>query len=271
MKSVTYTLFLMLGISLMWVVSCKQEMKEEQTVVNLDQPGYITTGDVIRFQFSELPSIQKNEDSVNIPESELSILDSVVAYLSGNPGEMLHISGYYSAQEDTIQGFENLGIARATFLAGLLQERGVDPGRISTQGVMQDLSFDTEDRLQDGYRLVFRKQEIKQAGAFDRTVYFWAAEKLMTYDAELKDYIPAVQKYMQEQPQVKMVLTGHTDYNGNHLLGKMRAESLAGYFAMYGIDTSRVIIRSEGPDKPVAPNDTQENKQKNRRVEITFE
>jgi chemotaxis protein MotB len=35
-----------------------------------------------------------------------------------------------------------------------------------------------------------------------------------------------------------------------------------------GIDGSRITAVGHGPDKPVAPNDTAENREKNRRIEV---
>lgn len=255
------------------MISACQSEKSADTAeaVSLDQPAIISANEGILFMFPELPSIQMNEPGVLVPDASKGIFDSILTFMQANPDQVLVITGYYSPAEEGAEGYENLGMARADHLAGMLKDAGVEGNKITMHSVMEDLVFDDAGMLQDGYRLAFKKIEMKAAGAYDRTVLFWAAEKLMTFDPELKDYIPAVRKYMEENPGVKMVLTGHTDENGNHLLGKMRAEALADYFSLYGIDTSRVVIRSEGPDKPVAPNDTQENKGKNRRVEIVFE
>jgi outer membrane protein OmpA-like peptidoglycan-associated protein len=36
----------------------------------------------------------------------------------------------------------------------------------------------------------------------------------------------------------------------------------------HGVDAARITIIGKGPDQPVAPNDTPENKERNRRIEI---
>jgi outer membrane protein OmpA-like peptidoglycan-associated protein len=42
------------------------------------------------------------------------------------------------------------------------------------------------------------------------------------------------------------------------------------YILSKGIDTSRISSKGYGETKPVAPNDTPENRQLNRRVEFTI-
>ena len=67
-------------------------------------------------------------------------------------------------------------------------------------------------------------------------------------------------------------IIGHTDNIGgrdyNSELSYKRAESVANYLINKGIDKSTLKIKGLGSEKPIAPNDTEENKAKNRRVEF---
>ncbi len=53
-------------------------------------------------------------------------------------------------------------------------------------------------------------------------------------------------------------------------LSQQRAETVKQYFIVNGINADRIISVGNGGTKPVAPNDTEENMQKNRRTDISF-
>ncbi len=69
-------------------------------------------------------------------------------------------------------------------------------------------------------------------------------------------------------------LAGHTDNTGsmqnNMRLSKERAESVKAYLVSKGANASRIEATGYGPSQPIAPNNTNEGRQKNRRVEFTL-
>ena len=71
---------------------------------------------------------------------------------------------------------------------------------------------------------------------------------------------------------IKVGVYGHTDSRGglwfNMKLSKDRAASVMKYLVDHGIDKGRLESEGFGPKKPVAPNDTEEGRAKNRRVEF---
>lgn len=72
----------------------------------------------------------------------------------------------------------------------------------------------------------------------------------------------------------EVVVTGHTDNVGsesdNMLLAKNRAEAVAQYLSMRpGLETLDTATQAFGETRPIATNDTEEGRQRNRRVEIT--
>jgi OmpA-OmpF porin, OOP family len=70
----------------------------------------------------------------------------------------------------------------------------------------------------------------------------------------------------------RISLEGHTDSEGddasNLALSKSRAKSVAEYLVKKGIEANRVTSDGFGETRPIAPNDTAENKAKNRRVDM---
>lgn len=77
---------------------------------------------------------------------------------------------------------------------------------------------------------------------------------------------------MKENPTIKIELEGHTDNVGNPTsllkLSQDRVLAVKAYLERKGIAKDRVTGKGYGGAKPIAPNDTEENRQRNRRVEF---
>ena len=77
---------------------------------------------------------------------------------------------------------------------------------------------------------------------------------------------------LKNNPQTKIEIAGHTDNVGdarlNLALSENRAKVILNYLAQRGISEDRLMYKGYGGSRPVAPNDSEENKRKNRRVEI---
>ena len=77
---------------------------------------------------------------------------------------------------------------------------------------------------------------------------------------------------MKENPKARLIIAGHTDNVGdarlNEYLSENRAKVIANYLTDKGILSTRLIPRGFGGSKPLAPNDNEENRKKNRRVEF---
>ena len=78
------------------------------------------------------------------------------------------------------------------------------------------------------------------------------------------------------QPKGHTRIEGHTDSKGddayNQKLSERRAESVKKWLVEKdGLDGSRMTTKGWGEAKPVAPNDTDANRQKNRRVQAIVE
>jgi outer membrane protein OmpA-like peptidoglycan-associated protein len=90
---------------------------------------------------------------------------------------------------------------------------------------------------------------------------------------ELRKMVEIIKQY----PTMKITIAGHTD-DGNgesarylQKLSIRRAEAVKNYFAIHGIDKDRIQTVGYGKDKPIAPNNTDEDRQKNRRVEFIID
>lgn len=79
---------------------------------------------------------------------------------------------------------------------------------------------------------------------------------------------------MKAVPDATLEIGGHTDTTGseerNIELSSERANSIKQFMVMNGLDADRLISRGYGSQYPMAPNDSPENMQKNRRTEFTL-
>jgi outer membrane protein OmpA-like peptidoglycan-associated protein len=78
---------------------------------------------------------------------------------------------------------------------------------------------------------------------------------------------------LKENPSIKVEVGGHTDAVGSEIakqkMSEKRAESAKKYLMdKFNISGDRMIIKGYGSTKPIADNNTQEGRSKNRRVEF---
>jgi outer membrane protein OmpA-like peptidoglycan-associated protein len=77
---------------------------------------------------------------------------------------------------------------------------------------------------------------------------------------------------MQKRPNMKILVKGHTSSEGgddyNMKLSETRAQSVKQYLISQGIVSERIASKGFGETQPVATNDTEDGRQRNRRVEF---
>ena len=79
-------------------------------------------------------------------------------------------------------------------------------------------------------------------------------------------------RFLNENPGIRIEVGGHTDNVGtasyNLQLSLKRAQAVGGHLVSHGIDPARLTQKGYGAQKPLALNDTEENRQINRRIEF---
>lgn len=77
---------------------------------------------------------------------------------------------------------------------------------------------------------------------------------------------------LKHHPKMIIEIVGHTDNVGdprmNMYLSELRAKAVSNYLFNKGISPNRLTHKGKGQDQPISANDTEENRQKNRRVEF---
>jgi len=79
-------------------------------------------------------------------------------------------------------------------------------------------------------------------------------------------------KLMQQQPDLKLRVEGHTDNQGNaasnQILSEKRSQSVVAWLTAHTVASSRLSAKGFGQTQPVADNTTDDGRAKNRRVEL---
>lgn len=84
--------------------------------------------------------------------------------------------------------------------------------------------------------------------------------------------LDSVAVVLNKYPQTLLDIDGHTDSTGsaqyNQALSERRAVSVARYLSSRNVDSRRLLVVGFGETRPVAPNETEQGKAANRRVEV---
>jgi OOP family OmpA-OmpF porin len=93
-----------------------------------------------------------------------------------------------------------------------------------------------------------------------------------TLKPESDSVLQRVLAFLQKDPTLKLEVQGHTDNVGsddyNQKLSDARSKSVLAWIVQHGVAADRLSFRGYGKTHPVATNDTDEGRAKNRRVEI---
>ena len=119
--------------------------------------------------------------------------------------------------------------------------------------------------------VVILKEEEKQVmkKAFENLEYKTNSEVILSSSFSGLDELANL---MGTNANWKLRISGHTDNVGartaNMTLSKRRAESVKKYLVSKGIAADRFEVMYFGPDQPIAPNNTEDGRARNRRVEM---
>jgi OmpA-OmpF porin, OOP family len=158
---------------------------------------------------------------------------------------------------------------------------------VAAAGFTFDLVFETGDRIPAlqaaREQAIARKQqdETKAISAEECQTRFsvistTGAIYFKTGGAELdkasEPLLNSVADIANRCPTVKVEVTGHTDSRGspeaNRELSGQRARSVVAFLVQHSVSASRITATGFGDTRPVAPNDTEANRAKNRRIEF---
>lgn len=209
-------------------------------------------------------------------------LDTLAAIMLADTNKQLQLTGYFTSQEaDIMAGFwEDMGLARAAAIRDLLRGKGISEQRIDLGHIQL-----TDTLLAEPVRFAFTGTAPDAYGAYAKETFdfhnmtysdanFPSNGYIFTPTTAFVNYADSVRVYLESAPEKRIRLIGHTDSDGtdayNLRLGMKRAESTRTYLKGIGI-TNSIMLETRGESEPIRPNDTPENKQKNRRINLIIE
>ncbi len=134
------------------------------------------------------------------------------------------------------------------------EKRSEDTGRSVEQ---EDLSEDSSNP--ENFRFELRRE-------------FKFGFNESTLDASDEVYLDELFRTLHENPELKLEINGHADSVGtaaaNRKISIKRAEIVKDYLIEKGISKSRISAIGKGSTEPLVPNNSEENRAKNRRVEF---
>ncbi|MBO7492898.1 MAG: OmpA family protein [Bacteroidales bacterium] len=111
----------------------------------------------------------------------------------------------------------------------------------------------------------------KRICMFDLKFEFASAVLKKESESQLDKFVELYQSF----PNMQLQITGHTDNVGseeyNQKLSEERAQSVYDYFLKKGIPSSKMTVKGFGLKYPIATNETEEGRAKNRRVEVDIQ
>lgn len=195
--------------------------------------------------------------------------DSLISLLEG--GGLLEITGFYQESElDRYPDGTDLGLLRAKAIKEeLFPELKEGQFKLNSKLSERGLVESSEPFLSS----VIEYKEPGSATLGNRTVYFPFSSTDATMDAELEVYLKSLIEWMKATGG-NVEIIGHTDNVGskaiNYNWGMQRAEKVKAYLIRNGAPVAGISLKSEGMMNPIASNDTEEGRAKNRRAEINI-
>ncbi len=165
--------------------------------------------------------------------------------------------------------------------ANLVKERliglGIPNRNIEIVAIKDSYLHASNDTIYSPIDFSFKVSEAtaKDLLANKRPLRFNTNSSDLILSKELQKYLSDVKTFLLQDNSKNILLTGHTDSDGNgtlnQKLGKKRAEDVKKRLANMGIDLGRISTSSKGESEPIASNKTNAGKAQNRRVEIIIQ
>jgi OmpA-OmpF porin, OOP family len=147
---------------------------------------------------------------------------------------------------------------------------GFMAGKDGFYPISENINIDTlKEYIEIERNLYLAPVEIGQTVVLNNIFFDLNKARLKTESAAELDRLV---EFLSKNPAINIEVGGHTDNTGsddyNNKLSQQRSESVMNYLAEKGITKARLSAKGYGKSKPVAANDTEDGRAKNRRVEF---
>ncbi|MFO8054078.1 MAG: OmpA family protein [Bacteroidales bacterium] len=237
---------------------------DEKKLINTSEDQWIA------FDGKEVPNVNI-EDAIEVESPELTLMKGKISDKeSGEPLEAT-INLTDNATNENVANFssnEQTGKYMVTLPAG--KNYGI---AVRAEGYLfYSENIDLTDK--QGYEELEKNIELEKIEVGKSIVLrniFFDTDKSSLRD-ESQGELDRLYDILNKNPDIKVEISGHTDNVGsaeyNKKLSRDRAKAVVDYLIQKGIDKDRMEYAGYGFEKPIADNETEEGRQKNRRTEF---
>ena len=218
-------------------------------------------------------------------------LSAVATYLKDHPERSLNLNGtYYGLEKNTKITADNLGLARAEAVRKVLLGYKAPEESITVSSEKLNSITTSDKTLYNPVEFVFVEKKTDGlsdeesigdgAGAVRSSVLdpyvirFATGDNSISMTDELQSYLSEALAYLEGNEGSQLIVTGHTDNQGNasanKRLSKKRAQKVRSFLRKNGVASKQVVAEGMGDESPLEDNSTEEGRRMNRRVEITI-
>jgi outer membrane protein OmpA-like peptidoglycan-associated protein len=183
----------------------------------------------------------------------------------GEGKKLLIVGPYFNGEE------KSKGLSRAASIKQLFaQDLSADAFELDSREAGDCASTKTNYLHESQIKWVTRNENVVEQ--HNKTLIYF--EYNATKEIDTKEVVAYLANLIEQlkTSDKSVTITGHTDADGNaefnESLGLKRANRVKDYLMKNGISEDKITVLSKGKSEPVSSNNTQEGKQKNRRVEI---
>ena len=220
-------------------------------------------------------------NSANLQAASKEMLERDVLWiLRAHPQIRVEVQGHTSGEGKLAYNME-LSQRRAQSVVDFLVEHGIEGERLSAVGHGPKVPLVTPENSEAdrerNRRIEFSIQPRRECGTCEK---FQVGKILFEFNSgvikeESFPELDSVVRKLQSNPAVHLLIEGHTSSEGsaryNRRLSGVRAASVRKYLVEHGVEANRLASKGVGEAQLlIAPDDTEEARETNRRVEFTI-
>ncbi|WP_165933377.1 OmpA family protein [Arundinibacter roseus] len=217
---------------------------------------------------AEPPLLDKVPDELPVQEPEFITLAGTV--FDAKTNKPLSARLYYREETDTL----SLNTSSGKYRLGLNKTQRYTVG-VQAKGYLNGslLVSPADSAANPSLRHDFYLTPLAEGTSVTLNKIYFATSQYQLL-SESFDELNGLVELLKENPGLKIRIEGHTDSVGdfekNVELSRNRADAVRTYLIEKGIDTSRLEAKGYGPTRPVSKGNSEEERQKNRRVEFVI-
>jgi len=146
-------------------------------------------------------------------------------------------------------------------------KRDLNEVKKDVEGIKGDVKY-----IKNAIEKMNQKEVVQKVTATAENIEFMSGKAVLT--EESKQLLDEVALLLSSIEWTKLDIAGHTDNVGNAAKNKQlsqdRADTVKGYLVDKGLDANKMTSVGYGPERPIASNNTEAGRQRNRRVEFAI-